>query len=79
MKERAAALESGFQTDSVHGFIEDLHFDEVNVTFTSAFCPIIQRTIPMVLSIMFGKISIPLQSTFSRFSKSLDIVDLAEF
>ena len=67
MKERAAALESGFQTDSVHGFIEDLHFAEVNVTFISAFCPIIQRTIPMVYRSCLGNLNTITKHIFSIF------------
>lgn len=43
------------ETDSIHGFVLDDHFTDVNVTFTSGFDGIIGRTVPYVISILFGK------------------------
>eukprot|EP00474_Spongospora_subterranea_P007818 CRZ08276.1 hypothetical protein [Spongospora subterranea] len=79
MKTRACDLESSMQTDSVHGFVQDIHFEEVNVTFTSAYCPIIQRTIPLVISIMFGKSQYHYKAHFLVLLQSFAFHNLDEF
>ena len=79
MAARAATLESGMQTDSVHGFVRDIHFDEINVTFTSAYCPTIQRTIPLLLSILFGKSKYHCKEHFRVLLKSLPIASWTNF
>jgi len=71
MKQKAASIKTCMQSDSVHGFILDDHFHDVNVTFTTALCPVIQRTIPLVITIMFGKTKIHYQAHFQVLLKSL--------
>ena len=47
---------SGLQTDTVEGVIHELDFDgEVGLDFTSAFDKILQKWVPILVSIMFGK------------------------
>ncbi|KAI8605087.1 hypothetical protein EDD21DRAFT_440617 [Dissophora ornata] len=53
MMERTLDIETCMQNDSVYGFINDMSHGEVNVTFTSAYCPVIQNTMPLVISIIF--------------------------
>ncbi|KAI8350229.1 hypothetical protein B0O80DRAFT_500822 [Mortierella sp. GBAus27b] len=43
------------QSDSVHGFVHCPPVDDVNVTFTSRFCTVLQRTVPVLISFMLGK------------------------
>jgi hypothetical protein len=58
------------QSDSVHGFITDDHFKEVNVTFTSAYCPVIQRTIPF-LSQFYSASHKPITRHISEYCSNL--------
>ena len=51
-----SAAETPMETDSVHDFIVDKEFvDEINVTITSTYDVALQRTVPVCVSIMFGK------------------------
>ncbi|KAF9176337.1 hypothetical protein BGZ49_006384, partial [Haplosporangium sp. Z 27] len=59
------------QTDSIHAFIKPGDFSEVNVTFTSTYCPIIKRTIPIIISILFGKSSTHYERHFYVLLQSL--------
>lgn len=79
MKEQAATTKTCMQSDSVHGFIFDDHFQDINVTFTSTFCPIIQRTVPVVISIMFGKTQGHYQAHFQVLLQSLPYRTWQEF
>jgi len=72
-------LVSSMQSDSVHGIITDDHFADVNVAFTSALCPILQRTIPMIMSILFGRSSVHYKQHFLALFKSLPYDDWADF
>ncbi|KAF9574726.1 hypothetical protein EC968_005731 [Mortierella alpina] len=64
MKQQTATVQTCMQSDSVHGFIIDDHYSDVNLTFTSAFCPVIQRTVSLVVSIMLGKTQVHYQAHF---------------
>ena len=69
-----------FQTDYVHDFIDDSSYschtqkdDEINVTFTSTFDGLLQRAVPVVISIMFGKTSEHYKAHFMAFFKCQNI------
>lgn len=79
MKEQAAMAKTCMQSDSVHGFIYDDHFQDINVTFTSAFCPVIQRMVPVVISVMFGKTQSHYQAHFQVLLQSLPYKTWQEF
>jgi len=55
MIDRTREIEGSMQTDSVHSMFLPHVFRELNVTFTSRYCTVIKRTIPLVISVMFGK------------------------
>lgn len=46
-----------FQTDSIEGFVEELSCEEkqINLTITSIFDMLIQRWVPICISMLFGK------------------------
>lgn len=48
-------LQNGLQTDSVHGIVSEPEFNDMNVTFTTARCPLLGRTFPVLISILSGK------------------------
>jgi hypothetical protein len=63
---------SCLQADSVYGMIRDPQFNgPINVTFTSGYCPVLERTIPMVISIMFGASELHYKQHFLAVFKSL--------
>jgi hypothetical protein len=45
MAERTRTLEGCMQTDSVHAFIRSTYINDINVTFTSRYCPVLGRTV----------------------------------
>lgn len=79
MMHQAATTETCMQSDSIHGFVTDDHFHDVNVTFTSVFCPTIQRTVPLLISILFGKTQAHYQVHFQVLFKSLPYKTWQEF
>lgn len=79
MAQHTAGLECCMQSDSIHGFVIDPHMSDVNVTFTSAYCPVIHRTVPLIISVMFGKTHIHYERHFSVLLKSLPYQTWGEF
>lgn len=79
MAQCTAGLECCMQSDSIHGFIINPHISDVNVTFTSAYCPIICRTVPLVILVMFGKTHIHYEHHFSVLLKLLPYQTWDEF
>jgi hypothetical protein len=55
LREWSSSITTELQSDTTYGIISDNIFKNVNVTFTSAFCPVIERTIPVTMTIMFGQ------------------------
>ena len=55
MKERLMARESSLQTDSVEGFILDDNCPAINLAITSGHCLLLNRHIPLLISILIGK------------------------
>lgn len=70
---------SSMQTDSVHGIITDDHFSDINVTITSAYCPVLQRTVPLLMSILFGTKTEHYQRHFEALLQSLPYNNWADF
>ena len=69
-----------FQTDSVHDMVSDMNYDgEINVTFTSMFDIIIQRTIPVCVSIVYGQSTAHYKTHFDQVMASLSDEDYEEF
>lgn len=55
LKQILAEGNSCLQTDSVHGMILEPRFKhDINIIFTSGYCAVLKRTIPLVISIMLG-------------------------
>ena len=48
-------LSTGLQTDTIEGFVIDLHSPNVNVTMTTAFNHVLNRNAPVVISVLMGK------------------------
>ena len=48
-------ISTGFQTDTIEGFVLDLHSPNVNVTMTTAFNHVLNRNAPVVISVLMGK------------------------
>ena len=60
--------------------VSDMNYDgEINVTFTSMFDIIIQRTIPVCVSIMYGKSAAHYKKRFDQVMASLSDEDYEEF
>ncbi|ORZ26245.1 hypothetical protein BCR41DRAFT_219049 [Lobosporangium transversale] len=73
MKEQQCQwIDTGFQSDSIHGFVVDTKFQDINVTFTSGKCKILNRNVPIAISIMFD-IARALQEALFGFSEILCI------
>ena len=72
-------LVSSMQTDSVHGIISDDHYADINIAFTSAYCPVLKRTLPLIMSILFGRSSLHYKQHFLALLKSLPFEDWADF
>lgn len=79
MRDRAKSVDCCMQSDSVHGFISDDHFKEINVTFTSIYCQIVRRTIPLVITVLFGKTQFHYERHFLVLFKSLPFKSWKEF
>jgi len=79
MKQRASEMTGCMQSDSIHSFVHDSHFTDVNVTFTSAFCPVINRTVPILISIMYGKTKGHYRRHFKALLASLSYRDWDDF
>ena len=73
MKTRLSARESSLETDSVEGFIEDEHCSTVNLAITSGYCPTVNRNVPLLLSILFGKSAAHYEQHFSWLFKTMDM------
>ena len=74
------ANEFPYQTDSVHDFVDETSFinlskdsDEVNVTLTSTYDKILQKAVPVVISIMFGKTSLHYKCHFLALFKNMKL------
>ena len=50
-------LSTSFQSDTIEGVVHDLeHLDgQISIHFTSAFDPVLQRWVPVLMSILFGR------------------------
>ena len=48
-------ISTGLQTDTIEGFVIDLHSPNVNVTMTTAFNHVLNRNAPVVISVLMGK------------------------
>lgn len=55
MRERSEEKESSLQTDSIEGFVVDEHCPAINLAVTSAYCSVLNRNIPLLVSILMGK------------------------
>jgi hypothetical protein len=56
MRERLRERESSFQTDSIEGFIKDDRDEpQINVAVTSGYCSLLDRQIPLLVSVLLGK------------------------
>ena len=58
---------SPFQSDSIHKMVLDENFPgEINITFTSMLDIILERTVPICISIMYGKSALHYEKHFDR-------------
>jgi hypothetical protein len=48
---------SPIQTDSIEGFLVDEYCPNINVAMSTCFCPIVNRNVPICITILFGKTS----------------------
>lgn len=72
-------LSTPMQSDSVHGFVVDSNFTDVNTTFTSCWSPPIQWNLPLLISIIFGKTTEHYKCHFLALLQSLPFSTWAEF
>jgi hypothetical protein len=68
-----------FESDSVEGFVFDDESPNVNVTFTSGFHVGIGRTVPFLISILFGKTEHHYAAHFCRLFQSLGYASFDDF
>lgn len=55
MRETLAERQSCLQSDSVHGMIKDPQYGaDIYVSYTSGYCAALERSIPLVVTILFG-------------------------
>ena len=67
------------QSDSVHGWILDSKHNDVNMTITSTFCPVIERTVPVLISVMYGKSAVHYEQHFLALLRSLSYATWDDF
>lgn len=72
-------LQTCLQTDSVHGIVSEPEFSDINVTFTTGRCPILNRTFPVLISILHGKTAEHYERHFIALFKSLPYVTYSDF
>ena len=71
--DRIKELSSSMQTDTIEGFLVDPDCPNANVTMTSAYDIVVDRTIPLVISILFGKKKENYQPHFAVIFKKMEL------
>jgi len=79
LQEYIPTLKEGMQSDSVHGWVVDPHFNDVNITFTSTHCSVIERTVPVLISVMYGKSADHYEAHFLALLQSLPYMTWDDF
>lgn len=72
-------LKESMQSNSVHGWIVDSKHNDVNLTITSTFCPVIERTVPVLISVMYGKSAVHYEQHFLTLLWSLSYATWDDF
>jgi hypothetical protein len=74
MRDWLRERELSFQTDSIEGFIKDDRDEpQINVAVTSGYCSLLDRQIPLLVSVLLGKSKHHYASHFSTLFKSLEM------
>lgn len=80
MQHLTTSLDHPLQTDSVHDMIQDAEFkSEVNITFTSSYDASLGRTVPLLISILFGKTALHYQKHFEGLFSCLKYTSFQDF
>ncbi len=67
------------QTDSIEGFVVDEDITSPNVTMTSTYNLVLDRTVPLLVSILFGKTEMHYKKHFLSLLHILDYKTFSEF
>jgi hypothetical protein len=79
MAEAIQKCMSPLETDSIEGFVQDEDTKNANVTMTSGFHDGIQRTMPFLVSILFGKTQKHYEEHFFHLFESFKFKTFQEF
>ena len=68
-----------FQSDSIEGWVQSQTHSSINVTATSAYSTILQRHVPVLLSIMFGRSADHYAAHFRTLLNGIGYTDYTDF
>lgn len=72
-KDRLREKASCLQSDTVEGFVVDDHCPTVNVTMTTGFSAVINRHLPLCISILMGKSALHYAAHFTAVFKAMEM------